>query len=110
MKRRDFIQKASLASAGVMAASPLLSHPFDDGVIKTFGFQAYTVRDVIYQDMAGTLAKGGRDAIAVTKKWLNELDGSIDPEMLDRGAALSAEVIAGDEAQLRLQPLYGKRQ
>lgn len=55
MKRRDFIQKASLASAGVMAASPLLSHPFEDGVIKTFGFQAYTVRDVIYKDMAGTL-------------------------------------------------------
>ena len=66
--------------------------------------------DQVVQDMAGTLAKGGRDAIAVTKKWLNELDGSIDPEMLDRGAALSAEVIAGDEAQLRLQPLYGKRQ
>lgn len=55
MKRRDFIQKASLASAGVMAASPLLSHPFEDDVIKTFGFQAYTVRDVIYKDMAGTL-------------------------------------------------------
>lgn len=66
MKRRDFIQKASLASAGVMATSPLLSHSFDDGVIKTFGFQAYTVRDVIYQDMAGTLKtlkKAGYDHV-----------------------------------------------
>lgn len=55
MKRRDFIQKASLASAGVMAASPLLLQPLEDDVIKKLGFQAYTVRDVIYKDMPGTL-------------------------------------------------------
>ncbi len=55
MKRRDFIQKASLASAGIMASSPLISNTLEDDVIGTFGFQAYTVRDVIYKDMPGTL-------------------------------------------------------
>jgi methylglutaconyl-CoA hydratase len=59
------------------------------------------------QDMAQKLSEGAPDAIAVTKQWLNELDGSIDSKMLERGAALSAQVIAGAEAQARLQPLYG---
>ncbi|MDP7029188.1 MAG: enoyl-CoA hydratase/isomerase family protein [Phycisphaerales bacterium] len=57
--------------------------------------------------MAAKLATGGRDAIAVTKQWLNALDGSLDPEMLERGAEHSARIIAGDEAQARLRPLYG---
>jgi len=57
--------------------------------------------------LAKKLAGGGPDAIAVTKQWLNELDGSIDAAMLDRGAALSAEVIAGEEAQARLRPFFG---
>lgn len=55
MKRRDFIQKASLASAGVIAASPLLSSTLKPETIDSFGFQAYTVRDVIYKDMPATL-------------------------------------------------------
>jgi len=57
--------------------------------------------------MATKLAAGGAEAIAVTKRWLNELDGSCNPAMLDRGADLSAAVIAGEEAQTRLRPLYG---
>ena len=65
--------------------------------------------DDVVMTMARDLAKGGRDAIAVTKQWVNELDGSIDNEMLSRGAGLSAQVIAGDEAQLRLRPLFGPK-
>ena len=54
MKRRDFIQKTGLATAGLMASSALMAHN-EEEIIKKFGFQAYTVRDVIYNDMAGTL-------------------------------------------------------
>ncbi|MBL9140531.1 MAG: enoyl-CoA hydratase/isomerase family protein, partial [Phycisphaerae bacterium] len=54
------------------------------------------------RDLAARLAKGGPNAIAATKHWLNELDGSLDDAVLDKAAELSAQIIAGDEAQTRL--------
>jgi methylglutaconyl-CoA hydratase len=54
------------------------------------------------------LAAGGRDALATTKRWLNELDGSLDDAVLQKAADLSADIIAADEAQSRLRPLYTK--
>ena len=59
-------------------------------------------------ELAGKLLKGGPHAMAVTKRWLNELDGSMDDAPLDRAAELSAEVIAGEEAQSRLRTIYGE--
>jgi hypothetical protein len=47
--------------------------------------------------------------MAVTKRWLNELDGSVDKEVLMKAANLSADIIAGDEAQKLLKPLYSKQ-
>ena len=78
------------------------------------GFQAGLATHLCDQDVllesvetfALNLARGGRDAMATTKKWLNELDGSLDNEVLRRAADLSAEIIAGEEAQARLKPLY----
>lgn len=58
------------------------------------------------QDFAQTLATGAQEAIAVSKQWLNELDGSLDEDIVLKAAELSAEVIAGEEAQNRLKPLY----
>ena len=58
------------------------------------------------ETFALNLARGGRGAMATTKKWLNELDGSLDNDVLRRAADLSAEIIAGEEAQARLKPLY----
>ncbi len=58
-------------------------------------------------ELAATLKKGGRRAMAVTKQWLNELDGSYEDAVFDKAAELSAEVIAGEEAQQRLQPIFG---
>lgn len=57
--------------------------------------------------LADGLLAGGPHATAVTKHWLNELDGSLEDAPLDRAAALSAEVIAGPEAQERLAKLFG---
>lgn len=54
MNRRNFIQQSAMATAGLMAGNSLLANPFREK-IKEFGFQVYTVRDVIQKDMAGTL-------------------------------------------------------
>ena len=59
-------------------------------------------------EFAENLAKGGKNALATTKRWLNELDGSLDDDVLQKGADLSAKIIAGSEAQTRLRPLYAK--
>ena len=56
--------------------------------------------------LARQLCSGGRQAMAVTKRWLNELDGSLDPALLERGADLSADVLAGEEAQARLRARF----
>jgi enoyl-CoA hydratase/carnithine racemase len=58
-------------------------------------------------ELAHKLVKGGPHAMAVTKRWLNELDGSMDDAPLDKAAELSAQVIAGEEAQQRLRKIYG---
>ena len=56
---------------------------------------------------AKNLARGGKTALAKTKAWLNEIDGSLDNALLARGADLSAELFASEEAQNRLKKLYG---
>jgi len=57
-------------------------------------------------ELAERLATGGPIALAATKKWLNHLDGSDEDAILDRAAEISAEVIAGEEAQSRLARLW----
>ena len=63
--------------------------------------------DETVQDLVAKLVTGGAHAMAVTKHWLNELDDSNNRMVLDKAWKLSAEVIAGDEAQQRLRKLYG---
>ena len=55
---------------------------------------------------ARALCEGEQHAMAVTKQWLNELDGSLEDAALDQAAELSAKVIAGEEAQARLRALF----
>lgn len=58
--------------------------------------------------LAQSLVAGGADALKETKRWLSELDGSIESEaMLVKGAELSAKVIQGEEAQSRLRKIFG---
>ena len=58
--------------------------------------------------LAERLAKGGPHALAATKQWLNELDGSLDDAIADEAAEISARVIGGDEAQSRLRAAWGR--
>lgn len=59
-------------------------------------------------ELASRLASGGPEAMAATKRWLNELDGSDEDEVLDAAAELSAKMIAGDEAQTRLKAVWAR--
>ena len=58
-------------------------------------------------EFAGRLLKGGPRALAETKRWLNELDGSMDDALLQKGAEISARVIQLEEAQNRLKTAFG---
>jgi enoyl-CoA hydratase/carnithine racemase len=57
--------------------------------------------------LARTLAEGSPQALRTTKHWLNELEGLLDETTLMKGADLSAEVLAGAEAQSRLRGRFG---
>jgi len=57
--------------------------------------------------LAERLAAGGPNALRVTKGLLNELDGSMDAAIAQRGAELSAAVLATPEAQASLRAKLG---
>jgi len=57
--------------------------------------------------LAHRLRSGGPMALAATKRWMNELDGSNDDAILDKAAEISAQVIRGAEAQERLRRVFG---
>lgn len=75
------------------------------------GFEAGLATHLVDRDrveaqtrlLAQKLASGGPRAMSATKQWLNELDGSMDDEKLEKGWRISAAVIAGEEAQARLR-------
>ena len=64
--------------------------------------------DGFVADMAQRLALGGPNALAATKRLLNEIDGSNDLELLRRAAKLSADVLATPDAQARLRAKMAK--
>lgn len=59
------------------------------------------------ETIAGGLAKSGVQAVRATKALLNELEANHIHPAVRRGAEISAEVIAGPEAQERLGKVYG---
>ena len=59
-------------------------------------------------EFAQKLTKGGRQALSITKHWLNELEGSLEDASFEKAAQISADVIVGDElrnawANIRIQ-------
>ncbi len=63
--------------------------------------------DEAVEVLAKRIAGGGRLALSETKRLLNALDGSNDAADVRKGAAISAEVVASQEAQAALRALYG---
>lgn len=65
--------------------------------------------DGAVRDLSARLAGAGPAAIRATKSWLNSLDPIPSSELLARGADISAEVVAGPEAQANLRAKFAGR-
>lgn len=62
--------------------------------------------DAAVDQLAQRIASGGPSALSATKSLLNELDHSLDEAIARRGAELSAQVLATDEAQASLRAKF----
>ena len=60
--------------------------------------------------LADTIAGHGPHALAATKAWLNELDGSLDDTRFDPVANHTADEAVTDEAIALLRSVWSKRQ
>ncbi len=65
--------------------------------------------DAAADEIAQRIAKAGPMALHSTKRWMNELDGSTDLEVLMKGAALSARVVESDEAKASLRAMFSRK-
>lgn len=63
--------------------------------------------DALAGQMASRLASGGPHALRATKDLLNQLDGSLEGDVVRRGAELSARVVAMPETQATLRAKLG---
>ncbi|MEQ8844066.1 MAG: enoyl-CoA hydratase-related protein [Phycisphaerales bacterium] len=63
--------------------------------------------DAAVDDLANHLAAAGPKALKATKRLLNELNGDHVAAAVRRGAAISAEIVEGEEAQTRLRKTFG---
>jgi methylglutaconyl-CoA hydratase len=54
-------------------------------------------------ELTARLSQGGADALRATKGLLNEIDGSLEGEIVRKAARLSAEVLGTPDAQARLR-------
>ncbi len=62
--------------------------------------------DEAVERRAGRIIAGGKNAVRVTKDWLNELEGDKIRQDVLKGGQLSASVIQGEEAQSRIRRLW----
>jgi enoyl-CoA hydratase/carnithine racemase len=63
--------------------------------------------DARVEEITSAISKAGPHALAATKRHLNAIENEHLHEQVRRGAEISAEVIAGAEAQERLSRLFG---
>lgn len=87
-----------LLTGGIMSGSD--AHAL--GIVSTLVPTAADVAGAT-QTLVSRLASGGQQAIAATKRLLNELDGSADVALSRRAAELSADIIATPETQEMLR-------
>jgi methylglutaconyl-CoA hydratase len=93
-----------LLSGGVMTGQ----RAYELGIVNHIVASAAEL-DSAVDTLAQRLATGGPGAMRATKALLNDLDGSLDERLAERGARLSAEVLATPEAQAMLRAKLDKR-
>jgi methylglutaconyl-CoA hydratase len=57
--------------------------------------------------LAARFAEGSPQALAATKRWLNELEWPMGDDLVQKGADLSADILSGPEARSRLRARFG---
>ncbi|MSQ90279.1 MAG: hypothetical protein EXS01_02640 [Phycisphaerales bacterium] len=88
--------RAMLLSGGTMGGDEALARGLVTQVVDPAQLDASVA------ELVARLISGGPHALACTKRFLNELDGSNDKAIAIEAAELSARVIAGSEAQDQL--------
>jgi methylglutaconyl-CoA hydratase len=78
---------------------------FDLGLVTHLAERGQVER--VTAELAARFAAGSPEALATTKRWLNELEGHLSDDLVQRGADLSADVLASPEAQSRLRNRFG---
>ena len=91
-----------LLGGGVMSGQ----QAFDQGIVTEVVASAAEL-DAAVEALVQRLTSGGPHALRATKRLLNELDGSLDAGVLQRGAELSASVVAMPETQAVLRAKLG---
>ncbi|MFG0282867.1 MAG: enoyl-CoA hydratase/isomerase family protein [Phycisphaerales bacterium JB039] len=94
--------RAILLRGGVMSGS----EAHDAGLVDALAPDAASL-DETCGGLVGRLAAGGASALRATKSLLNQLDGSDDASLGERGAAISARIVASPEAQAALRARLG---
>lgn len=90
--------RAVLLKGGLLSGTEAHDDGIVDHVVPTLAeLEAFTT------SLAQRLAAGGPQALRATKGLLNTIDGSLDREIVRRGAQLSASVLSTHDAQDRLR-------
>ncbi|MCC6230159.1 MAG: enoyl-CoA hydratase/isomerase family protein [Phycisphaerales bacterium] len=90
--------RAVLLKGGLMSGSEAHDDGIVDHVVPTLA-----ELDAFTGSLAQRLSAGGVRALRATKDLLNTIDGSMDREIVRRGAQLSASVLSTHDAQERLR-------
>jgi methylglutaconyl-CoA hydratase len=91
-----------LLSGGLMSGQQAFDCGIVNHVVATRG-----ELDAATDSIASRLATGGPNALRATKSLLNEIDGSLDPSLVRRGAELSARVVSDPATQAILRAKLG---
>jgi enoyl-CoA hydratase/carnithine racemase len=92
-----------LLMGGLMSGQQALECGIVDQVVPTLADLAPAT-----DTLAKRLAQGGPNALRATKDLLNQLDGSLDADVLRRGAELSASIVASPETRQMLRSKLSK--
>ena len=87
-----------LLMGGLMSGQQAIECGIVDQVVPTLADLAPAT-----DTLSKRLAQGGPNALRATKDLLNQLDGSLDADVLRRGAELSASIVASPETRQMLR-------
>lgn len=98
-RSRALLMSGELLSAGAAQKAGLVSHVVDGDADVRQAAEAFAI----------SMCEKGPVALRATKRWLNELDGSLDDAAFDAVSAGSAVLCEGEEARRMLAAVWASR-